>query len=119
MEVDIWSFGCLLLELLTLQVPYSGLSESDIHDLLQMGKRPPLTGELEAMSFPEQPAMAPSGSGSRRPEEELETLKFLVDIYRKCTKNNPADRPKAENLYDMLIAHASLFTSSRSSEQGG
>lgn len=35
-EVDIWSFGCLLLELLTLQVPYSGLSESQIHDLLQV-----------------------------------------------------------------------------------
>ncbi|PSR92764.1 Mitogen-activated protein kinase kinase kinase [Actinidia chinensis var. chinensis] len=119
LEVDIWSFGCLLLELLTLQVPYSGLSESDIHDLLQMGKRPPLTGELEAMSLPEEPAMAPSGGGSRRPEAELETLKFLVDIYWKCTKNNPADRPKAENLYDMLIAHASLFTGLRSSEQEG
>ena len=84
-----------------------------------MGKRPPLTDELEAMGLPEEPAMAQSGSGSRRPEEELEILKFLVDIYRKCTKNNPADRPTAENLYDMLISHASSFTGSRSSEQGG
>lgn len=35
-EVDIWSYGCLLLELLTLQVPYSGLPELHIHELLQV-----------------------------------------------------------------------------------
>ena len=35
-EVDIWSFGCVLLELLTLQVPYLGLSDSHIYDLLQV-----------------------------------------------------------------------------------
>lgn len=34
--MDIWSFGCLILELLTLQVPYSGLPDSNIHDLLQV-----------------------------------------------------------------------------------
>lgn len=35
-EVDIWSFGCLILELLTLEVPYIGLSELHMHDLLQV-----------------------------------------------------------------------------------
>ena len=35
-EVDIWSFGCVLLELLTLQVPYLGLSDSHIYDLLRV-----------------------------------------------------------------------------------
>lgn len=35
-EVDIWSFGCVLLELLTLQVPYLGFSDSHIYDLLQV-----------------------------------------------------------------------------------
>lgn len=118
LEVDIWSFGCLMLELLTLQVPYSGLSESDIHDHLQMGKRPPLTDELEVLGLPEDPAMAQSGTEPGQPEAELETLNFLVNIYRRCTKNNPTDRPTAEILYDMLLAHTSSFTGSRSLEQG-
>ncbi|KAF9591591.1 hypothetical protein IFM89_004820 [Coptis chinensis] len=35
LEVDIWSYGCLLLELLTLEVPYAGLPPLDIDTLLQ------------------------------------------------------------------------------------
>jgi len=35
-EVDIWSYGCLLYELLTLQMPYSGQSEAEIYSLLQV-----------------------------------------------------------------------------------
>jgi serine/threonine protein kinase len=35
-EADIWSFGCLLSELLTLHVPYAGLSESEVHSRIQV-----------------------------------------------------------------------------------
>ncbi|CAK9171189.1 unnamed protein product [Ilex paraguariensis] len=116
LEVDIWSFGCVLLELLTLQVPYSGLPDSDIHDLLQMGKRPQLTDELEALGQSgtelEDPAMAQSGTQLQGPEAELGTLKFLVDLYHRCTEENPANRPTAENLYNTLLAHASSVTGS-------
>ncbi|XP_059626617.1 uncharacterized protein LOC132269448 [Cornus florida] len=117
LEVDIWSFGCLLLELLTLQVPYSGLPESNIHDLLQTGKRPQLTDELEALGSLEEPAMAQSGTQLEGPEAESDTLRFLVDLFRRCTEGNPTDRPTAENLYNMLLARTSTFTSSRSLEQ--
>ncbi|EOA39548.1 hypothetical protein CARUB_v10008166mg [Capsella rubella] len=36
LEVDIWSFGCLIFELLTLQNPYFDLSEHQIHESLQV-----------------------------------------------------------------------------------
>jgi serine/threonine protein kinase len=35
-EVDIWSFGCLLLEILTLRIPYQGLPDSEIYDLIMV-----------------------------------------------------------------------------------
>ncbi|XP_057957170.1 uncharacterized protein LOC131150463 [Malania oleifera] len=114
LEVDIWSFGCLLLELLTLEVPYSGLSESNIHDLLQMGERPPLTDELKALWSLEESEMAQSGLGQEAPEADLHTLRFLVDLFHRCTEGNPSDRPTAEGLYEMLSARASSFLSSRS-----
>ncbi|XP_043695830.1 uncharacterized protein LOC122646344 isoform X2 [Telopea speciosissima] len=115
LEVDIWSYGCLLLELLTLQVPYAGLPESEIHRLLQMGKRPRLTDELEALRFSEEPAK--SRSNTERVdlvETEAKITRFLVDLFRRCTNGNPADRPTAGQLYEMLHARANSFLSAPS-----
>ncbi|KAL5785640.1 hypothetical protein ACOSQ2_008032 [Xanthoceras sorbifolium] len=109
LEVDIWSYGCLIFELLTLQVPYLGSSEIEIHDLIQMGKRPQLTDELEAFRSCNDRAMAQSGTEFEKPELEVETLSFLVDLFCRCTKENPAERPTAADIYEMLLARTSNF----------
>ncbi|XP_015888142.1 uncharacterized protein LOC107423136 [Ziziphus jujuba] len=114
LEVDIWSFGCLLLEMLTLQIPYLGLSEVEIHDMLQSGKRPKLTNELEGLGSLNEPAMSQSDTELEEKEDELEALRFLVDLFRQCTKENPMDRPTAEDLHEMLLSRTSKFASSRS-----
>ncbi|XP_008777677.2 uncharacterized protein LOC103697568 isoform X1 [Phoenix dactylifera] len=105
LEVDIWSYGCLLLELLTLQIPYIGQSESEIYDLLQMKQRPRLTPELEALASPDEPK-------SRSKSEifcdsDAKILKLLVDLFYQCTSGNPADRPTAQDIYDSLFAVSS------------
>ncbi|KAL0367189.1 UNVERIFIED_CONTAM: hypothetical protein Sradi_3609000 [Sesamum radiatum] len=105
-EVDIWSFGCMLLGLLTLQVPYSELPESEIHRFLQMEDRPKLTDELEALAQSE-PDL----------ETESEPLRFLAKLYHQCTEKNPSNRPSAKNIYNLLLAHARSVKGSRSSEQ--
>ncbi|KAL3582280.1 hypothetical protein D5086_016612 [Populus alba] len=108
LEVDIWSYGCLLLELLTLQAPYAGLPESRIHELLQSGKRPPLSDELEALGSMDEHLVTHSGSNPEGPEAQSETLRFLVDLFCRCTKENPADRPTASDIYKLLLARTSI-----------
>lgn len=115
LEVDIWSFGCLLFELLTLDVPYSDLPEQNIHDLLQMGERPPLPNELAMLEPVKEPISGQSSCSELDVSQtDLDNLRFLVDLYRRCTEGNPADRPTAEYLYEVLQTRASKFTSSKS-----
>ncbi|MCD7445820.1 hypothetical protein HAX54_000058 [Datura stramonium] len=113
---DIWSFGCVFLELLTLQSPFSeSISELDIHNSLLAGKRPQLPEELEAMaaSKAELDDLAKSCSGSDLDKKQSESriLRFLVSIYRWCTETDPDDRPTAENLYNLLLTCANSLPS--------
>ncbi|GJX57878.1 leucine-rich repeat protein kinase family protein [Tanacetum coccineum] len=108
LEVDLWSFGCLLLELLTLQLPYAGLQDSKIHQLIMMGKRPLLTDELEALGPVEDIEETESETEDYKEEK---TLRFLIDIYRQCTKEDPSDRPTAEELYQTLVDFSDLTSS--------
>ncbi|KAL6189578.1 hypothetical protein ACLB2K_040965 [Fragaria x ananassa] len=103
LEVDIWSFGCLLLEMLTLQIPYLGLSELEIHDCVSMGKRPKLTDDLEALRLLEKPSMAQSAEELEQTEDDLDILRFLVDLFSQCTTENPENRPTADRLYELLL----------------
>ncbi|XP_051127836.1 uncharacterized protein LOC127249183 isoform X2 [Andrographis paniculata] len=107
LEIDIWSFGCLLVELLTLRVPFSGLQESEIHNLLQRGERPNLTDELDAL--------AQSGGDI---ETESDNLTFLAKLYHLCTEKKPSDRPSADYIYKLLHARTtSSNTSSATSDK--
>ncbi|GFP85817.1 map kinase kinase kinase mkh1 [Phtheirospermum japonicum] len=106
LEVDIWSFGCVLLELLTLQVPYADVPESEIHKFLQMGERSKLTDELDALAQSES-----------KLDTESETLRFLAKLYHQCTEKNPVDRPSAEKIYNLLVDRAEPVIGSTSLEQ--
>ncbi|KAK7343622.1 hypothetical protein VNO77_12515 [Canavalia gladiata] len=105
LEADIWSFGCLLLEMLTLKIPYSGVPDSGVLDSLQMGKQPRLADELEVLSSMNEPTMIQSGEEQEKSDTELDTLKFLVDLFHRCVEENPNERPTAEEIHKMLLAH--------------
>ena len=82
---------------------------------IQSGKRPPLTDELEALGSLSKAATALSQSGGE-PEDkeaELDSLEFLVNLFRQCTQENPTDRPSAEDLYEKLLSRMSNLTSKK------
>lgn len=75
---------------------------------MQLGERPRLTDELEAYRLCNDQSMGQSRK-EKKPELEVETLRFLVDLFCRCTEKNPADRPTAGDIYEMLLSHTSKF----------
>lgn len=73
---------------------------------MQMGERPRLTDELEALA-----------QSDSELETNCDTLRFLAKLFHQCTEKNPVDRPSAENIYNLLLDHERSVTGSRSSEQ--
>lgn len=75
-KVDIWSFGVVLWELLTCEVPYKDMEQSAIMYLVGCGKlRPPI------------PSTCPDG------------FKLIMQM---CWKMNPRERPSFKLIYNHL-----------------
>ncbi|MQL80067.1 hypothetical protein Taro_012525 [Colocasia esculenta] len=104
LEVDIWSYGCLILELLTLKIPYEGLPQEEIQDCLERKQRPQLTPELEELFLADEEAAACSRLGLSYSDADIKTLKLLIDLFYRCTRPNPAERPTARQIYDVLCS---------------
>lgn len=102
LEADIWSFGCLLLEMLTLQVPYAGLPEAQIQSHIQMGQRPQLPIEIEKLVSETLCEGDQANDKSTVSDEELKFLKVLVSLFRSCTESSPHSRPTAHEAYKAL-----------------
>ncbi|CAM6083672.1 unnamed protein product [Calypogeia fissa] len=98
LEADLWSFGCLLAELLTLKVPYDGLTETEVHSRIQIGQRPQLPAELEKLRSP---ASRVSDTATYS-ADEMEMLSTMVRLFYSCTEPSPSKRPSAQEVFSAL-----------------
>mmetsp|Transcript_1111 Transcript_1111/g.1262 ORF Transcript_1111/g.1262 Transcript_1111/m.1262 type:complete len:528 (+) Transcript_1111:42-1625(+) len=81
-HADIWSFGMILYELMTLRQPYEDEDWYNIPTLVSEGKRPQIPHE-------------------ERFEEE--GWSRLLAVYEKCTQLKPASRPDSTQLKEELF----------------
>ncbi|KAH7281677.1 hypothetical protein KP509_36G058100 [Ceratopteris richardii] len=101
LEADMWSFGCLIFELLTLEVPYMGLSEGQIHSYIQMGRRPPLPAKFNQL-MPNSSEDEIAAEWSSLSDKELKILRMLVSLFMSCTESSASCRPTAPEVLDSL-----------------
>jgi serine/threonine protein kinase len=86
-KADIWSFGMIFYELLTLQLPYSDLPPHEAMAERERGHPPP----MPPRSGPPLPFKVDSPS----PGGEEKRYHLLLSIYRQLSVSNPSQRPDA------------------------
>mmetsp|Transcript_7826 Transcript_7826/g.10491 ORF Transcript_7826/g.10491 Transcript_7826/m.10491 type:complete len:414 (+) Transcript_7826:1403-2644(+) len=84
-KADIWSFGMVLYELLTLQLPYGELHMSDALARIKEGQRPIVPG---AAGFPD--------------AQSLPDSQELIEIFEHCSMYEEEERPTAAELCDVI-----------------
>jgi len=75
---DIWSFGMIIYEMMTLKRPYEDIRVNQISDLVEKGKLPYFPEELDEKYSP------------------------LLTFCKKCLSLNPNDRPSVKRCKEIL-----------------
>jgi len=95
MNSDTYSFAMLILECITEEVPFSGLSRDQavVHARVAKRQSPPRPGirNLEDLKDPENPKSCISDS--------------LWDLMMRCWSEKPEDRPTMEYVHRFFVDH--------------
>eukprot|EP00177_Eucheuma_denticulatum_P002900 GFKZ01005211.1.p1 GENE.GFKZ01005211.1~~GFKZ01005211.1.p1 ORF type:complete len:1167 (-),score=176.73 GFKZ01005211.1:219-3719(-) len=96
---DIFSFGMVLYEMLTLRIPWRKKNMTEVHNRLSKGERPewPKSGD---------------------PDFWAPVPEAMVNLIESCWDKDPVQRPTAEELFDSLDDFiGSMYEGQRSSSQ--
>lgn len=78
-EADIWSFGMLLFELMTMKRPYHDVAPLQVSETNAQGVRPALPADLDEVEF-----------------------KDLIKLFKQCTNKKATQRPTSKKLISSL-----------------
>lgn len=90
--ITVWSVGCVLHVILTLQYPYKGM---DARTLLRIRKRPDINQFISA-EFQDDVVQVPKDI------HEDPIWNSLCNIFIRCTQLDPDSRPSTGDILDML-----------------
>jgi len=91
-KIDLWSFGMIVYELLTLQLPYANFPVAEASMMIERGVRPPL----------------PPSKDSFLTSEMIETCQSLVRVFEKCAVLDPDMRMSASEIYESLSPNSEM-----------
>ncbi|KAL6074848.1 Arpin [Balamuthia mandrillaris] len=85
-KADVWSFGMIIYELITLKKPYYDVNRFELSNMNEAGIRPEVPPELLSEQK-NQPA-----------------LKELIELYVRCTEKKPSKRPSTKSILSTLTS---------------
>lgn len=71
----------------------------------QKGKRPKLPEELETLisETEEDESANKLREEFHLTESDIDTMRFLIDVFHRCTEESPSDRLNAVDLHEMIL----------------
>jgi serine/threonine protein kinase len=87
-KVDVFSYGCILFELVAHQIPFDGLPPMKVSAEICHGKRPTFPSESKD--------------------------KKIIELIRKCWDQDPKKRPTFREIYDKMIAGKTVWDGTQS-----
>ena len=105
---DVWAFGIILFELMTLSTPYPNLHPKEIIEIMKHSP-PTLPVEFNVCFLDSPPKCNDSDLSHDSTAINYYFYKNLVDLFVLCTDPVPSKRPSLSLIYHSLVSNTNIY----------